>query len=216
MLSAVGLDKCYLQFKLFGDCCIKCVGHHKLNMKHYAAKFIPCLLTPKQKECREWICENLRPHAVDEPTIVTGIIAANGSWFYGCNPETEQQLYKWKGPSFLWLRKLRQGTNSIRSMLTVFFDICGIAHWELVPLGQTVNKEFVDSLVSVKFWGTFRTAFDKSVRICGMQSTGFSTMAMLLLTSTFGLRFSQQMQHDVASTPELFHRFGSRGPLPFP
>jgi len=41
-----------------------------LNMHRVAEKFVPRLLTPKQKEHRVAICEELRQRALDDPSFM--------------------------------------------------------------------------------------------------------------------------------------------------
>ena len=41
----------------------------------------------------------------------------------------------------------RQSRSKIKVMLTVFFDYCGVVHYEFLPTGQTVNKEYYLSVM---------------------------------------------------------------------
>jgi len=112
-----------------------------LNMHCVAAKFVPRLLTPKQKERRLTICQELRQRAVDDPTFMSRIITGDESWAYGYDPETKQQSSQLKSPGSPGPRKARQSRSATKSKLIVFFDIRGIVHHEFVPEGQTVNAE---------------------------------------------------------------------------
>jgi histone-lysine N-methyltransferase SETMAR len=114
----------------------------ELNMQRVAAKFVPRLLTPEQKEHRVAVCQDLRERAADNPSLMFRIITGDESWVYGYDPETEQQLSQWKSPSSPRPKKARMSRSSTKTMLIVFFDICGIVHCEFVPQGQTVNKKF--------------------------------------------------------------------------
>ena len=69
-----------------------------LNMYHVAAKFVPRLLTPEQKEHRVAICEELRQRALDDPSFMSRVITGDESWVYGYDPETKQQSSQWKSP----------------------------------------------------------------------------------------------------------------------
>jgi len=68
-----------------------------LNMHRVAAKFIPRLLSPEQKEHRVAICQELRQRAVDDPSFPSRVITGNESWVYGYDPETKQSS-QWKSP----------------------------------------------------------------------------------------------------------------------
>jgi len=109
-----------------------------LNMHRIAAKFVPRLLTPEQKEHRVAICQELRQHAVDDPSFMSRVITGDESWVYGYDTETKQSS-QWKSPR---PNKVRQSRSTTKSMLIVFFDLQGIVHHEIAPKGQTVNAEF--------------------------------------------------------------------------
>jgi len=113
-----------------------------LNMHRIAAKFVPRLLTPEQKEHRVAICQELRQRAVDDPSYMSRVITGDESWVYGYDPKTKQQSSQWKSPGSPRPKKARQSRSATNSMLIVFFDIRGIVHHEFVPKGQTVNAEF--------------------------------------------------------------------------
>jgi len=62
-----------------------------LNMHRVAAKFVPRLLNPEQKEHRVAICQELCQHAVDDPSFMSRVITGDESWVHGYDPETKQQ-----------------------------------------------------------------------------------------------------------------------------
>jgi histone-lysine N-methyltransferase SETMAR len=111
-------------------------------MRRVAAKFVPRLLTPEQKEHRVAVCQDLRERATDNPSFTSRIITGDESWVYGYDPETKQQSLQWKSPLSPRPKKARMSRSSMKPMLIVFFDIRGIVHCEFVPQGQTVNKKF--------------------------------------------------------------------------
>jgi len=118
-----------------------------LNMYRVAAKFVPRLLTPEQKEYRVAICQELRQHALYDPSFKSRVITGDESWVYGYNPETKQQSSQWKSPGSRRQKKARQSRSTTKSMLIVFFDIRGIVHHEFAPQGQTVNAGFYCSVL---------------------------------------------------------------------
>jgi len=113
-----------------------------LNMHHVAAKFVPRLLTPEQKEHRVAICQELRQRAVDDPSFMSRVITGDESWVYGYDPETKQQSSQWKSPGSPRPKKARQSRSATKSTLIVFFNFRGIVHHKFVPEGQTVNAKF--------------------------------------------------------------------------
>jgi len=58
-----------------------------LNMRRVAAKFVPRLLTLKQKEHRVAICQELRQLALDDPSFMSRVIT--GDWRLLPLPEDE-------------------------------------------------------------------------------------------------------------------------------
>jgi len=58
-----------------------------LNMRRVAAKFVPTLLTPEQKEHRVAICQELRQLALDDPSFMSRVIT--GDWRLLPLPEDE-------------------------------------------------------------------------------------------------------------------------------
>jgi transposase len=113
-----------------------------LNTHRVAAKFVPRLLTPEQKEHPVAICQELRQRAVDDQSFMSRVITGDESWVYGYNPETKQQSSQWKSPGSPRPKKARQSRSTTKNMLVAFFDIRGIVHHTFVPEGQTVNAEF--------------------------------------------------------------------------
>jgi len=118
-----------------------------MNMHRIAAKFVPRLLTPEQKENHVRICEELHQRALDDPSFMSRVITGDESWVYGYDPESKQQSSQWKSPGSPRLKKARQSHSAIKSMLIMFFDIRGIVHHEFVPQGQTVNAQFYCSVL---------------------------------------------------------------------
>jgi len=113
-----------------------------LNMHRVAAKFVPRILTPEQKEHRVAICQELRQRAVDDPSFMSRVITGDVGWVHGYDPETKQQSLLWKSPGSPGPKKARQSCSATKSKLIVFFDIRGIVHHEYIPEGQTVKAEF--------------------------------------------------------------------------
>ena len=110
-----------------------------MNVHRVAAKFVPRLLTPEQKEHHVAICQELRRRAVDDPTFMSRVITTDEIWVYRYDPETKQQPSQWKSPGSPRPKKVRQSCSATKIMLIVFLDIRGIVHHEFVPEGQTVN-----------------------------------------------------------------------------
>jgi len=57
--------------------------------KHVAAKFVPHLLSWKQKEFRAAVAQDLLETANNDPDFFKKVITGNESWVYGYDPETK-------------------------------------------------------------------------------------------------------------------------------
>jgi hypothetical protein len=106
-----------------------------LNTHCIAAKFVPRLLTPKQKEHHVAICQELCWRALDDPSFMSRVITGDESWVYGYDPETKQESSQWKSPGSPRPKKERQNRSATKSMLIVFFDIRGSVHHEFALEG---------------------------------------------------------------------------------
>jgi len=114
----------------------------KLKMRCVAAKFVPRLLTDAQKEKRVTVSQEMldRPNA--DENYLKNVITGDETWLYGYDDETKVQSSQWMGKLSPRPKKVRQSRSNVKVMLTVFFYWKGIAHYDFVPRGETVNKEF--------------------------------------------------------------------------
>ena len=113
-----------------------------LGMKRVAAKFVPRLLTPEQKEFRVMTSSDLLETSRDDPSFSSSIITGDETWVYGYDPETKAQSSVWKHPDSPRPKKARQVRSKTKVLLTAFFDHRGVVHYEYAPQGQTVTKEY--------------------------------------------------------------------------
>jgi hypothetical protein len=97
--------------------------------------------------------------ANEDPTFISRIITGDGSWIYGCDPETKQHSLQWKSPQSPRAKNVWKVRSSTRSMLIVFLNVTGIVHRELVPPNTTVN--------CLLLW-----RFEMPERKCEMKKTG--------------------------------------------
>lgn len=113
-----------------------------LGMRRVAAKFVPKLLSPEQRQCRLDVAQDMLQTANADPDFLKTVITGDESWVYGYDPETKVQSSQWKSPQSPRPKKARQVRSKVKVMLTVFFDYRGVVHHEYAPEGQTVNKEY--------------------------------------------------------------------------
>jgi len=118
-----------------------------LRMRRVTPKFVPRLLRAEQKDDRMSICTDLRNRAQNVPNFMSSIITGDKCWVYGYDPETKQMSSQWSTSSSPRPKKAQQVKSNIKTMLIAFFDIDGLVYHELVPTGQTVNKEFYKTVL---------------------------------------------------------------------
>ncbi|GFT41707.1 HTH_48 domain-containing protein [Nephila pilipes] len=79
-----------------------------LNMNRVAAKFVPKLLSPEQKDLRFDVAQDLLDTANTHPGFLNTVISGDESWVYGYDPETKRQSSQWKHPDYPRPKKARQ------------------------------------------------------------------------------------------------------------
>ena len=60
----------------------------------------------------------------------------------GYGIETKTQSSQWKCPEEPRPKKARQVRSNVKVLFIVFFDCDGVVHYEFLPKGRTVNKEY--------------------------------------------------------------------------
>ena len=48
--------------------------------------------------------------------------------------------------------KTRQVRSNVKVLLTVFYDCNGVVHYEFLPQGRTINKEYYFEIMRTEFW----------------------------------------------------------------
>jgi len=63
-----------------------------------SVKFVPRVLTVKQKQQCLSISLKLRDCAASDPSFLGNVITGDETWVYGYDPETRVQSSQWKSP----------------------------------------------------------------------------------------------------------------------
>ena len=111
-------------------------------MHHVASKFVPRVLTEDQKANRVNISQELLDRVSVDENFLKTTITCDETWVYGYDIETKAQSSQWVGQGSPRPKKARMSRSNMKVMMVVFFDWQGVIHYEFVPRGQTVNKEF--------------------------------------------------------------------------
>ena len=107
-----------------------------------ASKFVPRVLTEDQKATRVNISQELLDRVSVDENFLKTIVTGDETWVYGYNVETKAQSSECVGQGSPRPKKARMSRSNMKVMMVVFFDWQGVIHYEFVPRGQTVNKEF--------------------------------------------------------------------------
>jgi hypothetical protein len=67
----------------------------KLEMYHFAAKFVPCLLTDEQKANRVAVSQELFDCSNADENFLKTVITGDETWVYGYDFETNAQSSQW-------------------------------------------------------------------------------------------------------------------------
>lgn len=113
-----------------------------LGMRRVAARLVPKTLNFLQKERRIAVAKEMISNADSDSTFMQRIITGDETWVYEFDMPTEQQSSEWRAKNEPKPQKSRQSRSKIKVLLTVFFDYRGVVHYEFLPDGQTVNKEY--------------------------------------------------------------------------
>jgi len=112
------------------------------HASHCHTKFVPRVLTEDQKANRVNISQELLDRVSVDENLLKTIVTSDETWVYGYDVETKAQSSQWVGQGSHRPKEARMSRSNMKVMLVVFFDWQGVIHYEFVPHGQTVNKEF--------------------------------------------------------------------------
>ena len=115
-----------------------------LGLKRVKSRLVPKFLNFFEKERRVLACEAILS---DYQGVYKQIITSDESWIYAYDPETTDQSSEYRIRGETKPKRPRQRRSKFKVMLTVFFDYRGVVHYEFLPTGQTVNKEYYLSVM---------------------------------------------------------------------
>ena len=123
---------------------IQTILKHHLGLRRCASRLVPKTLNFFEKERRVNISKEMLS---DYLPFIKSIITGDETWIYAYDPETADQSSEYRAKGEEKPKKSRQSRSKIKVMLTVFFDYRGVVHYEFLPTGQTVNKEYYLSVM---------------------------------------------------------------------
>ena len=123
---------------------MKTILKDHLGLKRVKSRLVPKTLNFLEKMRRVEVCETMFSGYKDRMKCM---ITGDETWIYAYDPETTDQSSEYRAKGETRSKRLRQSRSKIKVMLTVFFDYCGVVHYEYLPPGQTVNKEYYLSVM---------------------------------------------------------------------
>ena len=136
-------------------------------MRRVTAKTVPRLPAQEQKISRLTLCQDLKNQIESDPNFLSKVVTWDGSWCCGYDSETKQASSQWKTSKSPRPIKARQLRWNLKRMLIVR----GFVHRELVPSGQTVNREFYLEVLS-----DWERMCKENPQNCGDRVIGFCIM----------------------------------------
>lgn len=115
-----------------------------LHLKRVKSRLVPKTLNFLEKRRRVEVCQTMLSDYIDQTKCM---ITGDETWIYAYDPETTDQSSEYRAKGEPRPKKSRQSRSKIKVMLTVFFDYRGVVHYEFLPPGQTVNKEYYLSVM---------------------------------------------------------------------
>ena len=182
----------------FGSC--QAILTEKLNMYHVTAKFVPCVLTEDQRANRVNISQELLDRVSVDGNFLKTIVTGEQTWVYGYDIETKAQSSQWVGQGSPRPKKARMSRSNMKVMLVVFFEWQDVIHYEFVPCGQTVNKEFYIAVLN-----RLREAVRWKRPQLWMNQRSTSSLVVTCV------QFSGEKRNDCCTPATLLSRFGSSG-----
>ncbi|KAJ7315848.1 hypothetical protein JRQ81_002010 [Phrynocephalus forsythii] len=130
--------------------------HEELHMNKVSACWVPCLLTPLQKQTH---------HDFSQQNLT--LLEQNFCLFH---PETKEISKEWKHPSFPPPMKAKVQKSARKVMLSIFWDNCGVILTNYLPKGETLNSDYYCNLLQ-KLHDALKQ------KHCGMISKGVCLLA---------------------------------------
>jgi len=120
-----------------------------------------------QKNSRLTLLQDLKNQIESDPNFLSKVVTWDGIWCCGYDSETKQASSQWKTSKSPRPIKARQVRWNLKRMLIVR----GFVHRELVPSGQTVNREFYLEVLS-----DWERMCKENPQNCGDRVIGFCIM----------------------------------------
>jgi hypothetical protein len=92
-----------------------------LGKRKLCARFVPCFLTPKQREDRVTSCQDIIATDDAHNNFFNKIIMGDETWRFSHDPKTKQKSSEWFGETSPQPKKLKFQRSRIKTMSIIFF-----------------------------------------------------------------------------------------------
>ena len=122
--------------------------HEDLDIRNLSAKWVPKCLNADQKCQRCHSSEKFLEFFRRDPNdFLSRFVTMDESWLYHYESETKQQSMEWRHSGSLRPKMFRVQKSIGKVLASIFWDEDGILLIDYLPKGQTINAEYLSSLL---------------------------------------------------------------------
>ena len=114
----------------------------QLEMTRMVDRWVPKLLSDKQKRKRERFSRDLLKSWRSKKIFLDRIVTGNETWFHYYEPKTKFQSSQWKRKHEGVPIKIKSAPSAGKQMATVFWDRKGILSIAWLPEKTTINSDY--------------------------------------------------------------------------
>lgn len=118
------------------------VLHIDLDYSKLSCKFMSHVLTAGQRHHRVKICEDNLELVRTVPKFLDKIITGDECWVSIFENHTKLESCQWLLKGGERLTKALRARSTKKTMLTVFFNVCGVILIDFAPQGTTIDAEY--------------------------------------------------------------------------
>ncbi len=126
---------------------VRRVLHKDLEMSKLSCKYVPHVLTREQEQHRMKLCTDNLDLVRTQPRFLEKIITCDETWVSVYEEQSKIESCQWlKKGSDRPLKAIRACSTKM-TMMTVFFDACGILLVDFLPRNETMDSEYYCALL---------------------------------------------------------------------
>ncbi len=123
------------------------VLHIDLDYSKLSCKFVPHVLTDEQRRHRVKLCQDNLELVRTVPKFLDKIITRDECWVSIFENHTKLESCQWLPKGSDRPTKALRARSTKKTMLTVFFDICGVILIDFAPQGVTIDADYYCSVL---------------------------------------------------------------------